>query len=145
MTVLGRFGVALTSDEILLTASITPSHRSLLASYRMNAHRGADSARHLILRDLRNFLDLGALDRATDLLIVLALFTREEKKCDRRLSFATCRHRDAITLQHWRGGPRRHAIGAAKAPCFKSAETRRFDDPAHRIDGRDEGEFDSPR
>jgi hypothetical protein len=76
MTELGRFGVAVTSDEVLLNAAVTPMHRNLLASYRMIAHRGEESALNLILRDLRGFLDLGALARATDLLIVLALFLR---------------------------------------------------------------------
>ncbi len=108
MTELGKFGVAIASNEITLTASVTPMHRALLASYRMNAHHGEESARHLILSDLRGFLDLGAIERATDLMIVLALFMKEAARCDRRLSLATRRHRDAIALQRWRGCARAH-------------------------------------
>jgi hypothetical protein len=141
MTELGRFGVAVTSDEILLSAAVTPMHRSLLASYRMNAHRGEDSARNLLLRDLRSFLDLGALDRATDLLIVLALFLRESRRCERRLTLATARHRDAITLQHWRGGARaRYAVGKGRAACFEGIDAPALDPSFHH----DEDEVDSP-
>jgi len=112
MTELGKFGIELASNEISLSASVTPMHRTLLASYRMNAHRGENSARDLIVSDLRNFLDLGALERATDLLIVLALFIRESTRCGRRLTLATRRHRDAIAFQRWRGAPRSpYAVG----------------------------------
>jgi hypothetical protein len=138
MTELGRFGVTVSSGEILLSASVTPLHRNLLASYRMSAHRGEDGVRQLIMRDLRNFLDLGALDPASDLLIVLALFTREAKRCDRRLTLATCRQRDAITLQHWRGGHMRYAAGKGKAPQFGPEAL------AGQIEGCEDGETDSP-
>lgn len=114
MTELGRFGIALASDSVSLSASVTPAHRTLLASYRMNAHRGEDSARNLIIRDLRNFLDLGALDRATDLLIVLALYIRATTRCDRRPLFATRSHRDAIALRSGRAALARHALAKAK-------------------------------
>lgn len=106
MTEIGKFGIALTANDITLNAAVTSKHRALLASYRMNGHRGENFARDLIVRDLRNFLDLGALDRATDLIIVLALYMRETSRCDRRLMLATRRHRDAIALQGWRGAPR---------------------------------------
>ncbi|HEY8162752.1 MAG: hypothetical protein ACR650_07435 [Methylocystis sp.] len=107
MTELGKFGVAIASNEITLSASVTPMHRTLLASYRMNAHRGEESTRDLILSDLRSFLDLGALERATDVMIVLALFMKEAARCDRRLSLPMRRHRDAAA-QRWRGGARVH-------------------------------------
>ena len=112
MTELGKFGVALALNEITLSASVTPMHRTLLASYRMNAHRGETSARELILSDLRSYLDLGALDRATDILIVLALFMRETARNERRLSLAKRRQHDAIALQRGRGAARAHyAVG----------------------------------
>lgn len=140
MTELGRFGVTVSSGEILLSAAVTSSHRSLLASYRMSGHRGEDGVRQLILRDLRSFLDLGALGPASDLMIVLALFMRETKRCDRRLALATCRQRDAITLQHWRGGARmRYAVGKGKAQGFRNAEAL-----APLVEGYDEGETDAP-
>lgn len=141
MTELGRFGVTVSSGEILLSASVTPSHRSLLASYRMNAHRGDDTVRALIMRDLRSFLDLGALDPASDLIIVLALFMREESRSARRLMLATSRRRDAITLQHWRGAGRtRYAVGKGKAgACLKAIEV-----PLGQMDVCEEGENESP-
>lgn len=124
MTELGRFGVTVSSGEILLNASVTPSHRSLLASYRMNAHRGEGAVRALIMRDLRSYLDLGALDPASDLIIVLALLMREEGRSARRPTLATSRRRDAITLQHWRGGTRaRHAVCRGNtAVCLKAID-----------------------
>lgn len=103
MTDLGKFAVALTSSELVLTAAVTTQHRSLLASYRINGRRGENAARERILQDLRGFIDLGALDRATDLLIVLALYQRETGRRERRLSMAIGRHRDAICLNRWRG------------------------------------------
>jgi hypothetical protein len=103
MTELGRFGVTLASNELALKAPVTARHRNLLASYRMNAHRGEKDASERILQDLRQFVDLGALDRATDLLIVLALYMREAGRHERRLDLATSRQRDAICLQRWRG------------------------------------------
>jgi hypothetical protein len=114
MTELGRFEIALAPDSISLSASVTPAHRTLLVSYRMNAHRGEDSARDLIIRDLRNFLDLGALDRATDLLIVLALYMRETARCNRRLLFATRVHRDAIALRRGRAAHAHYAVAKAR-------------------------------
>lgn len=103
MTDLGKFGVRLASNEIALTAAVTAQHRSLLATYRMNAHRGENAACERILGDIRNFIDLGALDRATDLLIVLALHLRATGRRERRLRMATGRRRDAICLNRWRG------------------------------------------
>ncbi|WP_457796023.1 hypothetical protein [Methylocystis sp. S23] len=142
MTELGKFGIALASNEITLSASVTPMHRTLLASYRMNAHRGEDSARDLIVNDLRNFLDLGALDRATDLLIVLALFMRESTRCGRRLTFATRRHRDAIALQRWRGATRAHyAVGKRpNAPAKAHPPNLRLVAPDGRCETVDEEE-----
>ncbi len=112
---LGNFDVALALNEIILTAAISPMQRNLLAGYRMNAHRGEDAARDLILRDIRDDLDRGALKRATDRLIVLALFLAEANRCERRLKAPARRHRDAIRLQRWRdAGPARRAAGKAK-------------------------------
>jgi hypothetical protein len=131
MTELGRFGVTLASNELALTAAVTARHRRLLASYRMNAYRGEKDASERILQDLRQFLDLGALDRATDLLIVLALYMREAGRRERRLDLATSRQRDAICLQRWRGlaragnvplRGRRVASKSIELPCLDDAE-----------------------
>lgn len=124
MTELGKFGVGLALNEITLTASVTPMHRTLLASYRMNAHRGEKSARDLILSDLRSFLDLGALERATDTLIVLALFMREAARNERRVSLTKRRHHDAIALQRWRGAPRAHYTVGKNANAMQPPSLR---------------------
>lgn len=110
MVEVGKFAIDVATNEISLSASITPMHRALLASYRMNAHRGHKSARDLILSDLRGYIDLGALERATDLMIVLALFSVEAKRCDRRAPAAMSarRQREPIALQRWRGCQPRH-------------------------------------
>ncbi len=118
MAELGRFGVSLTPNEITLTAAVTPQHRSLLSSYRMN--QGAESdGRERILADLRNFIDLGAFDRATDLLIVLALWTREASRRERRLALATSRQRDSILLQRGRG--------MARPSCGRRPPGKKYD------------------
>ncbi|WP_442754529.1 hypothetical protein ACNHKD_16270 [Methylocystis sp. JAN1] len=138
MTELGKFEIALASDELTLSASVTPRHRSLLASYRMNAHRGEASARNLIIRDLRSFLDLGAIDRATDLLIVLALFMREAARCERRLLFASRRHRDAIALQRGRAAARAHyAIGKTRGEHAPTLRLVTPDDLTTTIEGEE--------
>jgi hypothetical protein len=124
MTELGKFEIALTAKEISLNASVTPRHRALLTSYRMNAHRGQESVRNLLIRDLRSFLDLGALERATDLLIVLALFMRETARCERRVLFPTPRRHDAIA-RHPGHSARCYAVGKAKqerGPALKPVE-----------------------
>jgi hypothetical protein len=125
MTELGNFEIALTGKEISFSASVTPRHRALLTTYRMNAHRGQDSVRILLIRDLRSFLDLGALERATDLLIVLALFMRETARCERRLLCPAPRRHDAIALQPRYVARGNYAVGKAKrepGPALRPVE-----------------------
>ncbi len=145
MTELGRFGVTLSSNELALTASVTARHRSLVASYRMNAHRGEKDASERILQDLRQFIDLGALDRATDLLIVLALYLREANRRERALTIATSRQRDAICLQRWRGlarnghvpaRGRRVVVKNVGLPCLDG----RGAEPPNSVPESDDGE-----
>ncbi len=116
MAEVGKFAIDIAANEISLNAPITPMHRSLLASYLMNAHRGHKSARDLILSDLRGYIDLGALERATDLMIVLALFLEEVRSHDRRSPafLATRRQREPIALQRWRGSQPRHPYFVAR-------------------------------
>jgi hypothetical protein len=143
MTRFGRFGITLASNELALTAEVSAQHRSLLATYRMNGHRGENAARDRILEDLRNFLDLGALDRATDLLIVLALHPRESGRHARRLALATARQRGAICLQRWRGFTRAQTHPAkGRGVPFKAIEAPHLDGlgaepPAQSLDGED--------
>lgn len=141
MTRFGRFGITLASNELAMTAVVTAQHRSLLATYRMNGHRSENAARDRILEDLRNFLDLGALDRATDLLIVLALHMREAGRHERRLALATARQRGAICLQRWRGSTRATPPKGRGVP-FKDMAAPHLDGleaepPAPSLDGED--------
>lgn len=132
MTELGRFGVALGANEIALTAAVSTRHRSLLASYRLNAHRGEKAARERILADMCNLIELGALDRASDLLIVLAMFMTEASQRERRLALATSRQRAAICLQRGRGAARpAHLPAKLSEPPFKAIHTHQpVGDPA---------------
>jgi len=65
---------ALSSNEML--SGVTPSakHCQLLSSYLLNLERGPAAMRDMIVADFRCFLDLGARQRAADLLIVLRCF-----------------------------------------------------------------------
>lgn len=115
----------------------------------MTGRRGPDAARDRILEDMRQFIDLGALDRATDLMIVLALYLRETSRRDRRLALATTRQRDAISLQRWRGsGQNGHApqkgrglpaMGAAPSEPAGAAR-----DPLPSVADGDSGDGDPP-
>jgi hypothetical protein len=51
--------------------------RSLLASYLLNLKRGPESVRDMMVSDLRCWLDLGAVQQAADLLIVLRQYLSE--------------------------------------------------------------------
>ena len=62
------------SHEMVLGAAPTASHRSLLSSYLLNLRRGPVAVREMIVADIRASLNLGALNRAADLLTVLRLF-----------------------------------------------------------------------
>ena len=67
----------LTSDEIILGVTPCAKHRSLLSSYLFSLDCGLVAVRDMIIADLRSFLELGALSRAADLLVVLRLFFSE--------------------------------------------------------------------
>ncbi|HXY58493.1 MAG TPA: hypothetical protein VEH76_07920 [Methylocystis sp.] len=60
--------------ELFLCASPSARHKSLLASYRMNLKRGRKAVCDMIVGDLWRFMELGARERAADLLLVLRLF-----------------------------------------------------------------------
>lgn len=112
MAEFGNLSIAHWANELSLCASVTPMHRALLASYRMNAHRGEKRTRDLILSDLSGLFDLGALDRATDLLIVLALFLEKSTLIEGGVGATPVtarRQREPISLQRWRGAPMRAA------------------------------------
>ena len=64
----------LAPSEMLLGTPPSNRHLSLLASYLLNLWRGEVAVRKIILADLRAFIDLGALEQAADLLLVLRIF-----------------------------------------------------------------------
>lgn len=67
----------LASDEIVSDATPSGKHHSLLSSYRLNMRRGAAAVRDMIIADLHTYLDLGASQYASDLLLVLRLFLKD--------------------------------------------------------------------
>jgi len=64
----------LSPDEMLMGAALSAHNRGLLASYKFNLERGAETVRDMIAADLRCFLDLGSRRQAADALLVLRSF-----------------------------------------------------------------------
>jgi len=64
----------LAAHELPLCALPSERHGLLLESYRINLKRGKATVCKMILADLRRFMDLGACERAADLLVVYRLF-----------------------------------------------------------------------
>ncbi len=64
----------LASDEIVLGVTPSSKHCSLLTGYTLNLRRGPVAVREMIVADLRRFRELGAMQRAADLLFVLRVF-----------------------------------------------------------------------
>ena len=65
---------ALLPNEIVLGSTPSAKHHLLLTSYLLNLKRGPEVVRDIMVSDLRRWLDLGAVQRAADLLIVLRQF-----------------------------------------------------------------------
>jgi hypothetical protein len=64
----------LASSELFVGPALSDKHYFLLESYLLNLKRGGIAVRNMICADLRAFLDLGAHERAADMLLVLRLF-----------------------------------------------------------------------
>lgn len=64
----------LASNEVVLGAVETKRHEALLSSYLFNLGRGREVVQDMIVSDLRRFLELGALNRASDTFLVLRMF-----------------------------------------------------------------------
>lgn len=64
----------LDSHDMVLGVTLSAKHQSLLSSYLFNLERGRMAVRDMIVADMRRFRELGALQRAADLLLVLRLF-----------------------------------------------------------------------
>ena len=60
----------LTAPKLPLCALPCERHKLLLESYLFNLKRGKASVCKMILEDLWRFMDLGACERAADLLVV---------------------------------------------------------------------------
>lgn len=75
----------LASKDIVLGVAVEAKHGSLFASYLCNLQRGPTAVRDMIVADLRRFREIGALQRAADILLVLRLFLTEypEARCRR--------------------------------------------------------------
>ena len=61
-------------DEIFSTAVPSAKHSRLLASYLLNLERGAATVRDMIVVDVCDLLELGAMQQAADLCAVLGCF-----------------------------------------------------------------------
>lgn len=85
-------------DEIVLGASLSERHRTLLSSYMLHLDRGAIFVRQMIIADLRSFLRLGARKRAADLLVVLRMFLSK--------------HPDALCVGRYRSGLGRASLAS---------------------------------
>ena len=64
----------LAPGELCLGSTPSTKHRALLGSYLLNLKRGPEFVREMMVSDLRRWLDLGAVEQAADLLIVLRQF-----------------------------------------------------------------------
>jgi hypothetical protein len=62
------------SDELTLCAVPSAKHSALLASYLLNLKRGEIAVCNMMFADFRQFLELGAQERAADVLHVLRRF-----------------------------------------------------------------------
>jgi hypothetical protein len=79
-----RIFSGLLSNEMVMGPVPSPRHRARLAGYLLNLKWGHATVREMIVADVRAALDLGALNRAGDLLVVLRLFLSdhpEARKC----------------------------------------------------------------
>lgn len=70
------------SYELPLCATPSRRHESLLESYKMNLERSSDAVYDMIVGDVERFIELGAQERAADLLLVLQLFVSGWPKGD---------------------------------------------------------------
>ncbi len=64
----------LAPNEMVLGATPSGMHDTLLSSYLLNMKHGPTAIRRMMIADIRSSLDLGASKHAADLLIVLRRF-----------------------------------------------------------------------
>ncbi len=74
----------LVSNEMVTGPVPSPKHRARLSGSLLNLKWGQATVREMIVADIRAALDLGALDRAGDLLVVLWLFLSDHSEAWKR-------------------------------------------------------------
>ena len=74
----------LLSNEMVVGPAPSPKHRARLTGYLLNLKWGQVTVREMIVADIRVALDLGALNRAADLLVVLRLFLSDHPEARKR-------------------------------------------------------------
>ena len=74
----------LLSNEMVVGPVPSPKHRARLTGYLLNLKWGQATVREMIVADIRAALDLGALNRAADLLVVLRLFLSDHPEARKR-------------------------------------------------------------
>ena len=74
----------LLSNEMVVGPAPSPKHRARLTGYLLNLKWGQATVREMIVADIRVALDLGALNRAADLLVVLRLFLSDHPEARKR-------------------------------------------------------------
>ena len=89
----------LLSNEMVVGPVPSPKHCARLTGYLLNLKWGHATVREMIVADIRAALDLGALNRAADLLVVLRLFLSEHP--------GTARKRQDRNVVDWRPAPTR--------------------------------------
>lgn len=67
----------LDSSELFVSSGFFPKHKCLLLSYVLNLNHGPGAVRAMIVADIRAAIDLGATERAAELLWVLRVFLFE--------------------------------------------------------------------
>jgi hypothetical protein len=82
----------LAPNEMILGVTPSTTHRVLLSGYILSLWRGPKNVREIIVADIRLWLDLGRLETAADLLIVLRQFLSDYPEA--RLGRWSCDHAD---------------------------------------------------
>jgi hypothetical protein len=70
----------LSSREMLLGVSPSPRHRATLRGYLRLCHGNVREVQHVLINDLRSYLEIGARHFAADQLIVLRLFLADQMR-----------------------------------------------------------------
>jgi hypothetical protein len=112
----------LLSNEMVVGPAPSPRHRARLTGYLLNLKWGQATVREMIVADIRVALDLGALNRAADLLVVLRLFLSDHPEVRKRQDRSVVDWRPAPMQEPKRmGAPPASTRDRADAPKIFSA------------------------